>query len=696
MTEPLRTIAEPSGCFGSDAIGLLPNGNATSHGPTGTAVHNFGDFELESEIARGGMGVVYKARQVSLDRRVALKVLPGGPLANQDDLRRFHLEAAAIAILDHPNIVPIYEVGEHEGLSYFAMKLIEGNSLAQRQPGSVADPRAAAQLVATVARAVHHAHQRGVLHRDLTPSNIVIDAEGQPHVTDFGLAKRVEVNSELTQSGAILGTPSYMSPEQASGNRKAITTATDVYGLGAVLYALLTGKPPFRGDSVLETLEQVRQRLPEPPGGVGRNVDRDLETVCMKCLEKEPARRYASALGLAEDLERWLRGEPIQARPVPRMERALLWFRRNPILAGFVTTTTSLLVILLVGALVTTFLIWEAKERMRKARDLAQAQKELAEASDAESMQSRTRARGRSERAIAQVNELLYELMSSRWSPMPGINELRARIAKRTIRSLEEYVTESRDDPSGTIELVIIYGQISGIQDSIGAYAESREASRRTVAIQEERLAKWPDQVGLLTNLATTHWSIGNSFFAEGKHAEAVPSFHKSISVWERCLRLEPGNGRIANLLAWLLATCPCPEVREPARAVDLAKTAAGHFPKSGAVWNTLGVAQLRAGDPHAALETLKKAMAMKKGGDSFDWFFIAMANSELGQTKEARTWYDRAVEWRLKESPQNLELRLFHDQAAKKLGLPEPVHEEIDFHRGTSSGFSNPGHPAS
>ncbi len=426
LTEPLRTITEAAECAGSRTVESFPNGNEPDPGRDGAAVYNFGDYALEGEIARGGMGVVYKARQISLDRFVALKVLPGGPLANQDDLRRFHVEAAAIAILDHPNIVPIYEVGEHEGLSYFAMKLVDGVSLAQRLPGSVADPRAAARLVATIAMAVHHAHQRGVLHRDLKPSNIMIDADGQPHVTDFGLAKRVEGHSELTQSGAILGTPSYMAPEQASANRKAITTATDIYGLGAVLYALLTGKPPFKGDSVLETLEQVRQQPPEPPSGVGRNVDRDLETVCLKCLEKEPERRYPSALALAEDLERWLGGESITARPAGRLGRAWRWCRHNPILAGFVTTTTSLLVVLFVGALVSTFLIWEARKRTQKALDLEQAQRRIAEASATETQEGRSRARRRSERAISQVNELLYELMSSRWSSMPRISELRA------------------------------------------------------------------------------------------------------------------------------------------------------------------------------------------------------------------------------------------------------------------------------
>jgi WD40 repeat protein len=274
-------------------------------------------------------------------------MLPGGSLAHDDDVRRFRLEAEAIAHLDHPNIVAIYEVGEHDGSSYFAMKPIEGASLAQRPPGPASDPRAAAQLVATVARAVHHAHQRGVLHRDLKPSNILIDPRGQPHVTDFGLAKRIERDSELTQSGAILGTPAYMAPEQASGLKGAITRSTDIYGLGAVLYALLTGRPPFQSDSVLETIEDVKLREPEPPSGVNRRVDRDLETICLKCLEKEPDHRYRTAQDLADDLECWLRGEPIAARRVGLIEQTWRWCRRNP-------RATALLVTMILLALVAT------------------------------------------------------------------------------------------------------------------------------------------------------------------------------------------------------------------------------------------------------------------------------------------------------------------------------------------------------
>ncbi|MGO9470387.1 MAG: protein kinase domain-containing protein [Isosphaeraceae bacterium] len=337
LTEPLRTIAgaAPEKVPGDNpALGFWPgplaaSGDATVSDLKTATGRLFGDYELLDEIARGGMGVVYKARQTSLNRFVALKMLRIAALADLDSPRRFRLEAEATANLDHPNIIPIYEVGELDGFSFFTMKLVEGGSLAQHLPAYIGNPRGAAQLVATVARAVHHAHQRGVLHRDLKPSNIVIDAAGQPHVTDFGLARRVEGDPELTQSGAILGTPSYMAPEQASGQRKAISTVTDVYGLGAVLYALLTGKPPFKGDSVLETLDQVRQAPPEPPSGIGRRLDRDLEAICLKCLEKEPEGRYPSALALAEDLERWLAGKPTQARPLSRPARLRRWASRR-------------------------------------------------------------------------------------------------------------------------------------------------------------------------------------------------------------------------------------------------------------------------------------------------------------------------------------------------------------------------------
>ncbi len=353
---------------------------------TGTRLRYFGDYELLEEIARGGMGVVFKARQVSLNRLVAIKLISAGALATPELVKRFKAEAEAAASLSHPNIVPIHEIGEHQGQHYFSMGLIEGPNL-REAPGDgrpetgdrgqtsrtatsdLRSPRSAAALLATLARAVHYAHQRGVLHRDLKPSNILLDAHGTPHLTDFGLAKLVEKESTLTHTHAVLGTPAYMSPEQARGDTKDVTTAADVYGLGAVLYETLTGSPPFGGGTSMETIRQVLDQEPRRPSVFNPAVDRDLETICLKCLEKEPDRRYGSAEALANDLDRWLRHEPIRARPVGNFERVKKWVRRRPAIAALVTSLTLSLVAGMAGV------IWQwtiAKQQAERATAAAE------------------------------------------------------------------------------------------------------------------------------------------------------------------------------------------------------------------------------------------------------------------------------------------------------------------------------------
>ena len=297
----------------------------------------FGDYTVLGEIASGGMGVVYHARQRKLNRTVALKMIRTGALAKEEEVRRFRIEAEAAANLDHPNIVPIYELGEHEGRHFFSMKLVTGESLhdfnARCTERDVKWFRRIAPLMVKISRAVQHAHERAILHRDLKPRNILIDEKGEPHVTDFGLAKVLGQTTHETMVDAVMGTPHYMSPEQAAGNTRDVTTAADVYSLGAMLFELLTGRPPFVGETMMQVIQQVREAIPPNPSALNAAVPRDLATICLKCLEKEPPRRYSSAAALADELDRWLAGEPILARPATQWERAAKWARRNPHLA---------------------------------------------------------------------------------------------------------------------------------------------------------------------------------------------------------------------------------------------------------------------------------------------------------------------------------------------------------------------------
>jgi tetratricopeptide (TPR) repeat protein/predicted Ser/Thr protein kinase len=297
-------------------------------------ITDFGDYELLEEIGRGGQGVVYRAYQKSLNRTVALKVIGLGPWATEAHLKRFRREAEAAAGLDHPCIVPIHEVGERDGCCYFSMKFVEGGQLDEvvgREPMPI---RRAVELIAKVARTVHYAHEHGILHRDIKPGNILLDQKGEPHLTDFGLARLVETESTVTRTKEVLGTPSYMAPEQAIGETRKLTSATDVYGLGAVFYQLLTGQPPFAGGTTYETVKLLLETEPRPPRLLNPKIDRDLSTICLKCLEKDPQRRYPAAAGLAEDLEHWLKHEPIRAKRSGFFTHARKWVRRNPALVG--------------------------------------------------------------------------------------------------------------------------------------------------------------------------------------------------------------------------------------------------------------------------------------------------------------------------------------------------------------------------
>ncbi len=309
-----------------------------SHGTTATDVGlnelpcDFADYELLSEIDRGGMGVIYKARQKSLDRIVALKMIKSGQLANEEEIARFHVEAEAAASLTHPSIVSIYEVGEHRGIHFFSMQFIDGESLATCLTDGPMPPREAAALVMKVAQAVSYAHEHAVVHRDLKPANVLLDEAGEPHIADFGLAKRLSRESNLTATGQILGTPAFMAPEQAAGRDRAVNELVDVYSIGAILYAVLTGRAPFEAATEIDVLLRVLDSDPKPPGKVVRGLPKQLDQICLHCLEKNPARRYATAAAMAEDLENHLKGEPLQMKTGGFLQSVRRWARREPAL----------------------------------------------------------------------------------------------------------------------------------------------------------------------------------------------------------------------------------------------------------------------------------------------------------------------------------------------------------------------------
>jgi WD40 repeat protein len=346
--------------MGTDPTQLSPDGGPSVK-VTPADLPAIPGYEILGVLGHGGTGVVYKARQMRLNRLVALKMIHNGGQADSEDLLRFLGEVETAARLQHPHIVPIYEVARHDGRPYFTMEFVEGGNLAEKIHGTPQPARPAAQLLETLARVVHFAHGHKIVHRDLKPDNVLLTPEGTPKVTDFGLAKRLELGTGLTQTGAVLGTPSYMAPEQAGGKPGAIGPATDVYALGTILYEMLTGRPPFVGETPLDTLQQVRAEEPVPPSRLRPGVPRDLETICLKCLEKEPKKRYGSAEELAGRLRLFLDGKPIPDRPVGKPERLWRWCRRNPVVAAQAASVAVLLVLLAVGASISA--LWLREER---------------------------------------------------------------------------------------------------------------------------------------------------------------------------------------------------------------------------------------------------------------------------------------------------------------------------------------------
>jgi tetratricopeptide (TPR) repeat protein/tRNA A-37 threonylcarbamoyl transferase component Bud32 len=518
--------------------------------PPGPARPGVPGYEILGELGRGGMGVVYKARQTSLNRVVALKMLLAGAYADPEQHRRLRAEAEAVAGLRHPNIVQIHEVGEHDGRPYLVLEYVEGGSLDGALAGAPQNPRAAAALVETLARAVQAAHQQGVIHRDLKPANVLLAAGGGapsatppaalvPKITDFGLAKQLDAGHGRTPSDAILGTPSYMAPEQASGKMRAVGPAADVYALGAILYEMLTGRPPFRGETPLDTLQQVLTDDPVPPRALQPKVPADLATACLKCLQKDAGRRYASAGDLAEDLRRFLAGEPIKARPVGPAARFYRWCRRKPMLAG-------LLALLVVGTAVST---WQAvratlAERERDRQRVA-AEEEAVRATAAERTAADNLREANENLALARQAVDDYSFKVSKDPRLSETNRpLRKELLQTVVPFYERLINRRADDPESRAQLAEschhlarILTDIGEPKEAIARYQQARDVCARLVRDD-------PAEPGHQLKLAGACQNLGLLYVETGDYAAAESSLRECLTICEQLVEQFPERHR--------------------------------------------------------------------------------------------------------------------------------------------------------
>ncbi len=540
-----------------DALTAAGGDDGTPALARGATVRYFGDYEIRTELGRGGMGVVYEARQVSLNRPVALKMVRAGLLADGDELRRFKNEAEAVALLDHHAIVPVYEVGEYDGQHYFSMKLVPGGSLVPRLDRYQHNPRAAALLAAEIAEAVQHAHMRGILHRDLKPANILLDAEGHPHITDFGLAKRVEADAELTASGAILGTPAYMAPEQATGHRGSITLATDVYGLGAVLYALLTGRGPFGGNSAIATLDAVRHHAPEPPTRVNVEVPRDLETICLKCLEKDPRRRYATAQALADDLRAWLESRPIAARRVGSAERAWLWCRRRPAVAAL---SAAVLLAVVTGTAATIAVQATANRALgRKNADLTEALGREATANIALAAANR-RVEERYGLAVDAIKTFHTGVSEDFLLKEEPFKDLRDRLLKSAADFYGKLGASlgKESDAASRRALYQANFELADLTGMVGRDEDALEAHQTVLAARRALAAEPGAEVGTRTDRGRSHTRVAALLEQAGKTTEALAAYREAEALLTGLASQSPeARAALADCqshLGWLLS----------------------------------------------------------------------------------------------------------------------------------------------
>ena len=615
----------------------------------------FGDYELLEEIGRGSQGVVYRARQKSLNRTVALKIIALGHWASEAHVKRFRREAEAAASLEHPCIVPIYEVGERDGACYFSMKFVEGGQLDEVVKREPMPPRRAAELIVKLAHTVHYAHEHRILHRDIKPGNILLDAKGEPHLTDFGLARLVESESTVTRTLEVLGTPSYMAPEQAAGKNIELTAATDIYGLGAVLYQLLTGHPPFAGGTTYETVRHVLETEPRQPRLWNSKIDRELETICLKCLEKDPKRRYPSALAVAEDLEHWLKHEPIRAKPTGFFTYGRKWVRRNP-------STTVLVTLLLALAAGLSMTVWKHKPAVVIPKSVAvlpfqNLSDDPNNAYFAEGIQEEILTR------LASIADLKVISRSStqRYHSKPGnLAEIAKQLGVANI--VEGSVQKTADHVRVNVQLINAQTDshlwadtydrkltdIFGVESEIAKrIAESLQA--KLTGREEQALAAKP------TNNPEAYDAYLRGMAFQARSFYSHDALRKATQFFEQAVQLDPSFAlawaRLSRAQAWTLHIDDTVFHRDAAKkALDNAQKLEPNSPET-----LLALGYYQGWVLHdwgAAKSTFKRVGEMLPGSSEVPMALGRIARTE-GQWDESNTYFERA----LSLDPRNMEL---------------------------------------
>ncbi len=528
---PEETLPPPTGraAFAESDATLTPGHEVRlppplpSDGAGGIATGaSFGDYQVIETIAKGGMGIVFKARQRKLNRIVAIKMILAGQFADKTEVDRFYSEAEAAATLSHPNIVAIHEIGEVQGQHFFSMDYIEGHSLTEMVRENPLTPRRAAEFLRTIAETMQFAHDRGIVHRDLKPSNVLVDRQQRPLITDFGLAKHVSNQSQITISGAIVGTPSYMPPEQAEGKGDQIGPTSDIYSLGAILYELVTGRPPFKAATPFETIRQVIQDEPLSPRLVNPGVPKDLETICLKCLQKEQSRRYETSQNLADELGRFLRGEPINARPINRLARFWRLCRRYPVTSSAIALA---LLLLVMTAVVSTTL------SITTARALTQAEHDFRQ-------------------AMAAVNDLFTTVSEDTLLNQPGMQPLRKDLLEKALTYYEGFLAQRKNDPRVQDELGSAYFRVGLITEALESPDKALDAYETARQMQTSLLEARPGDAARLEALGNTLNALGTVRVKQKKYEPARTEYRSAIRVRTRLAATDPANSEFQRVLA--------------------------------------------------------------------------------------------------------------------------------------------------